>query len=96
MLRSFVTAMSPTEAVKTSVHLWIDLVRTHAGPQCETLLVITEADLIPSAVLTACLTQVETLQKEINSAGAFITSAKTGQGITEVFATAAQGQKACC
>jgi small GTP-binding protein len=84
------SAQSAPEDVAKSVRLWTDLVQTHAGPSCVILFVITKADLIPSEELATRITAAERLQAEINSAGVFVTSAKSGLGIPELFAATAK------
>jgi predicted GTPase len=67
----------------------VKLVREHAGDKCSIMLVATKADLIESDGFGKVMAQAEALQTEIKSDGVFVTSAKTGQSIEELFMTTA-------
>jgi small GTP-binding protein len=79
----------PPDEIAASVAVWADLVRDHAGEQCRILLVGTKSDLIENDALNQRIAQAEDLRNAHNLAGEFMTSAKTGLGIPEIFAEAA-------
>jgi small GTP-binding protein len=76
--------------IRTSVGDWLTAVLQHAGPKCLLMLVATKCDLLGPDAAEGILTLGEEIANANKMAGFYMTSAKTGQGITELFVEAAQ------
>jgi small GTP-binding protein len=69
---------------------WVALVKQHAGPECAIIVVATKCDmLIEDADRQRCLNELGFIAQEAAADRQFITSARTGEGILELFAAAA-------
>jgi small GTP-binding protein len=68
---------------------WSGLVHAHAGPECKLLVVATKADLLAAPAKSACFDLLARAQAAVQASGAYLTSAKSGEGVADLFSAAA-------
>jgi small GTP-binding protein len=69
---------------------WVGLVKQHASPDCAVIIVATKCDLlIEDADQQMCLNDLGMIAQKAGADRQFITSARTGEGLPELFAAAA-------